>query len=315
MVKASENTPLSILYLASLVTEAGFPPGVVNIINGLGSESGEALASHPRIDKVSFTGSTATGKHIMRLAAANMAPVTLETGGKSPLLVFEDSDLSQAAKWAQIGITSNQGQVCTATSRLLVQRSVLEKFTELFVKAIEDTTVIGDPFKPTTTFGPQVSKAQQQKILGFIERAEKDGAKLVMGGMGKPANLDLDGFFVRPTVFTDVSKEMELFKEEVFGPVAAVTAFDTEEEALLLANASEYGLGAAVFSSDMERVHRLTEALEAGMVWINQSQGADVRIPFGGVKRSGIGRELGEAALAAYTQEKAVHLNLGLKLP
>jgi len=312
VLKPAEQTPLSALYLASLVKDAGFPPGVVNIVNGPGRVTGAALAGHLGVDKIAFTGSTATGQEIMKLASTNLKNITLETGGKSPLIVFDDADLDQASKWAQIGIMSNQGQICTATSRLLVHRSIHDKFIERFLDVITEVNIIGDPFDDATFQGPQVSKGHHERILGFIDRAKQSGAELVLGG--SPVKVRGKGYFIQPTVFTNVQPEHELFREEVFGPVAAVAVFDTEEEAIALSNCSRYGLGAAIFTQSIDRAHRLVTQIEAGMVWINSSQDVDVRLPFGGVKQSGIGRELGEAGLEAYTRIKAVHMNLGMKL-
>ncbi|KAH7125804.1 aldehyde dehydrogenase [Dactylonectria macrodidyma] len=311
ILKPAEQTPLSILWLASLVPKAGFPPGVINIVNGLGSVAGAALASSLGVDKIAFTGSTRTAKQIMKLASSNLKDITLETGGKSPIIVFPDADLEQASKWANAGLMSNQGQICTATSRILVHKDVYDKFLVLLIASIEDWNVVGDPFEETTFQGPQVSKAQYESVLGFIERAKDDGAKLVHGG--KRFNKE-KGFFVEPTVFADVTEHMELFQEEVFGPVAAITTFSNENEALRLANNSRYGLGASVFTTDIERAHRCIARLESGQVWVNSSNDGDARIPFGGVKQSGIGRELGEAGLNAYCQTKAVHINVSLRL-
>ncbi|KAL3458325.1 aldehyde dehydrogenase [Aspergillus heterothallicus] len=299
VLKPAEQTPLSSLHLASLIVKAGFPPGVINITNGLGYVAGQALVSHKGVDKIAFTGSTATAQQIMRAAASNLTNITLETGGKSPLLVFDDADIDQAAKWAHLGIMSNQGQICTATSRLLVQRRVSDAFLRKFLDAIEELTVIGDPFNKTTTHGP---------------KGREQGAELLVGGAHPDTDATREGYFINPTVFTNVTQDMDIFQEEIFGPFAVVTLFDTEEEAVALANDSAYGLGAAVFSMNVQRVHRIAERLDAGVVWINSSQDSDVQIPFGGVKQSGIGRELGEAALAAYTQEKAIHVNLGLEI-
>ncbi|MCJ1351519.1 MAG: mitochondrial aldehyde dehydrogenase [Icmadophila ericetorum] len=313
VMKASENTPLSILYLANLIKEAGFPPGVVNILNGLGKEAGAAIASHLDVDKIAFTGSTATGRNIMKMASVNMKNITLETGGKSPLLVFEDADLEQAVKWAHIGIMSNMGQICTATSRILVQESIYEKFTALFKDQIKEVSKVGDPFHDSTFQGPQVTKAQYDKVLAYIESGKEEGAKLMIGGT---AHKDVGGkgFFISPTVFTDVEDNMKIYREEIFGPFAVVSSFKTEEEAVSRANDTTYGLGSAVFTRDLERAHRVARDIEAGMVWVNSSNDSDYRIPFGGVKQSGIGRELGEAGLAAYTNVKAVHVNMGTKL-
>ncbi|KKK21543.1 retinal dehydrogenase 2 [Aspergillus ochraceoroseus] len=296
VLKPAEQTPLSILYLATLIKEAGFPPGVVNILNGFGRVAGTALVTHTDVDKVAFTGSTMTGKEIMKMAAGTMKNVTLETGGKSPLLVFEDADIEQAAKWAHIGIMYNQGQVCTATSRILVHESVYDKFVALFKEAVTTTSKVGDPFADDTFQGPQVTKDQYERVLSYVQSGKDEGATLVSGG--NPHKND----------------NMRIYREEVFGPFAVICSFSTEEEAVTRANDTTYGLGAAVFTKDIERAHRVAADIEAGMVWINSSNDSDFRVPFGGVKQSGIGRELGEAGLEAYSHVKAVHVNLGTKL-
>jgi aldehyde dehydrogenase (NAD(P)+) len=313
VLKAAEQTPLSILVFANLVKEAGFPPGVVNIINGHGRIAGAALAGHMGVDKVAFTGSTATGREIMKLAACNLKNITLETGGKSPLLVFDDADIRQAVKWAHVGIMSNAGQICTATSRILVQEGVYDKFIEAFAEYTRKTSVVGDPFDERTFQGPQVTKAQYDRVRSYIETGLSEGATLALGGedADKPAG---KGYFVSPTIFTSVTPSMSIFKDEIFGPFACITKFSSEAEALKSANSTEYGLGSAVFTRDVAQAHRVAGRLDAGMVWINSSQDCDPRIPFGGVKQSGIGRELGEAGLAGYCQEKSVHVNLGTVL-
>ncbi|KAK0722404.1 aldehyde dehydrogenase domain-containing protein [Lasiosphaeria miniovina] len=308
VLKLAEQTPLSMLYVAKLVKEAGFPPGVVNIINGHGREAGAALVQHPHVDKVAFTGSTATGKEIMKMASATMKNITLETGGKSPLVVFDDADVDLAATWSHIGIMSNQGQICTATSRLLVQEGVYDKFVESFKAKVQELSVVGDPFEESTFQGPQVTKAQYERVLGYIQSGKEEGATVMLGG--EPAPQKGKGFFVAPTVFTDVKPSMKIFREEIFGPCVAIISFKTEEEAIDLANNTTYGLGAALFTRDLVRAHRVAREIEAGMVWINSSNDSDYRIPFGGVKQSGIGRELGEAGLAAYSNVKSIHVNM-----
>ncbi|KAM7192524.1 Aldehyde dehydrogenase domain containing protein [Rhypophila sp. PSN 637] len=308
VLKLAEQTPLSMLYLAKLIREAGFPPGVVNIINGYGREAGAALVQHAGVDKIAFTGSTATGKEIMKMAAGTMKNITLETGGKSPLIVFEDADLELASTWAHIGIMSNQGQICTATSRILVQEGVYDRFVEEFKKKVKEISVVGDPFEEKTFQGPQVTKAQYERVMGFIQSGKDEGATLMLGGEAAPVNGK--GWFVAPTVFTDVKVDMKIYREEIFGPCVAIVGFKTEEEAIEMANGTTYGLGSALFTRDLTRAHRVAREIEAGMVWINSSNDSDFRIPFGGVKQSGIGRELGEAGLAAYCNVKAVHVNM-----
>ena len=316
VIKAAEQTPLSILVLGRLIKEAGFPPGVVNIINGYGPEAGPALVQHPLVDKVAFTGSTMTAQQIMKLAAGTLKNITLETGGKSPLLVFPDADMDQAVKWSHIGIMSNQGQICTATSRLFVHKDILNVFLEQFKEQIRTTSKIGDQWDESTYQGPQVSRAQYERILSHIEKARADGATILAGGSAhKPSNGKHErGYFVEPTVVTDTNDSMAIYREEVFGPVVVIVPFSSEEEAIQRANDTTYGLGAAVFTRDLERAHRVAGEIEAGMVWVNSSQDCDPRIPFGGVKQSGIGRELGEAGLEAYSQIKAVHVNMGSRL-
>ncbi|KAH7329375.1 aldehyde dehydrogenase domain-containing protein [Stachybotrys elegans] len=306
VLKLAEQTPLSMLYVAKLIREAGFPPGVINIINGYGAEAGAALVRHPDVDKIAFTGSTATGKDIMRMAAATMKAITLETGGKSPLIVFDDADLEQAVRWAHAGIMENQGQVCTATSRLLVQSGVYDKFLDAFTAYVEKASIVGDPFDPTTFQGPQVTRAQRDRVMSYISGARESGATVFHPSDKLPSR----GFFAPPTVLTGLQRSAPAFQDEIFGPCAVVTRFDTESEALAVANDTRYGLAGAVFTRDLSRAHRMARDLEAGMVWVNSSNDSDVRVPFGGVKESGLGRELGEEGLRGYYNIKAVHVNL-----
>ncbi|KAH7356370.1 aldehyde dehydrogenase domain-containing protein [Pyrenochaeta sp. MPI-SDFR-AT-0127] len=309
VLKAAEQTPLSALYLANLFKEAGFPPGVVNIVNGYGRVAGAAIASHLDIDKIAFTGSTATGREIMKAAAANLKDITLETGGKSPSIIFGDADLLNAVKWTHYGIMGNSGQICTANSRIFVHASIYDNFLATFKEKISSTSILGDPFKDDTYQGPQVSKAQYDRILSLVESGKSQGANLYIGG--EPLDANGKGFFIKPTIFTNVKPDMDIYREEIFGPVGVVVPFETEEEVIKMANDTIYGLGAAVFTKDISRAHRVAKKIESGNVWINSSQNSDTRIPFGGHKQSGIGRECGEAGIKAYTTTKSVLVNLG----
>ncbi|KAH7072314.1 Aldehyde/histidinol dehydrogenase [Paraphoma chrysanthemicola] len=276
VLKAAEQTPLSILLLARFIKEAGFPPGVVKIINWIGREA----------DKVAFTGSTGTATRIMKMAAVGLKNITLET----------HADMEQA--------------ICTATSRILVQLFVFEEILSQFREQIKSVSVIGDQWSDNTFEGPQVTKQQYERVLSYVDIGKSEGAELVEGGEACPGN----GFFIKPTVFTKVSPNMRIYREEIFGPLVVIATLATEEDGIAMANDTIYGLGSAVFTRDLERAHRVAAEIEAGMVWINSSQDCDYRIPFGGVKQSGIGRELGEAGLQAYSQVKAVHVNLGNRL-
>ncbi|KAF8471688.1 aldehyde dehydrogenase domain-containing protein [Kalaharituber pfeilii] len=311
ILKPSEQCPLSALYLAQLIKEAGFPAGVVNVLPGYGPKAGAAIASHPGIDKIAFTGSTFTGSMIMKAASQTLKNITLETGGKSPLLVFDDADLDQAVKWSHIGIMSNMGQVCTATSRIFVQEGIYDKFIEAFKTQVKEVSKIGDPFNEDTFQGPQVTKQQFDRIMKYISDGQSEGAKLVTGGTKHGDK----GYFIAPTVFTDVKDDMRISREEIFGPVVTIASFKTEEEAIRRANDTVYGLGAAIFTENITRAHKVAAKIQAGMVWINSSNDSHFGVPFGGVKQSGIGRELGEYALSAYTNAKAVHGKLPLLRP
>ncbi|KAL7663368.1 Aldehyde dehydrogenase domain-containing protein [[Candida] zeylanoides] len=314
VLKSSEVTPLSILYLAQLFKDAGFPPGVVNILSGYGATCGKALASHMDVDKVAFTGSTQTGKTIQQLASSNLKAVTLECGGKSPLIVRADADLEQAVKWAAVGIMSNNGQVCCSTSRIYAHESIYEDFLAKFADHVKSQYKQGVMFNDEAVLGPQVSQMQHDKILSYIDIGKQEGARCLLGGE-KNQDGDLSkGYFIKPTIFADVTSKMRIVNEEIFGPVVACGKFSNDDEAVILANQTQYGLGAAIFTRDITAAHTLASDIQSGMVWINSSNDSDVHVPFGGVKMSGVGRELGEYGLSTYTQAKAVYVNLGNKL-
>ncbi|GLB39770.1 putative aldehyde dehydrogenase family protein [Lyophyllum shimeji] len=312
VLKPSELTPLTALRFADLINEAGFPPGVFNVVNGYGPTVGAAIAAHPEIRKIAFTGSTLVGRSIMRAAAeSNLKSVTLELGGKSPTIIFDDADLEQAVKWASMGVFYNAGQACIAGSRIFVHEGIYDQFLEKMTQVAQGlTNATGGPFEPGTQHGPLVSQTQFDRVMGYIESGKSEGAKVHIGGV----RLGNEGFFVQPTIFTDVKPEMRIIREEIFGPVAAVIKFKMEEEVIEAANNTTYGLSCMVMSQNISRALRVAHALEAGSAWINSAQEGHPAVPFGGYKQSGIGRELGEYALEAYTQVKAVHVNLGLQL-
>ncbi|KAL2024078.1 hypothetical protein VTK56DRAFT_9858 [Thermocarpiscus australiensis] len=310
VLKTAEQTPLSALVLAQFVKEAGFPPGVVNIISGFGNVAGAAIASHMDIDKVAFTGSTAVGRTIMKAAASsNLKKVTLELGGKSPNIVFNDADIEEAINWVNFGIYFNHGQCCCAGSRIYVQSGIYDKFVEAFKKRAQENKV-GDPFHPETFQGPQVSQLQYDRIMGYIKSGREEGAKVETGG----ERLGDKGYFIQPTIFSNVRPDMKIMREEIFGPVCAIAKFDTEEDVIKMGNDTCYGLAASVHTKDLNTAIRVSNALKAGTVWVNCHNLLSPAAPFGGFKESGIGRELGEAALANYTETKTVAINLGKKL-
>ncbi|KAH9912714.1 NAD-aldehyde dehydrogenase [Fomitopsis serialis] len=310
VMKPSELTPLTALKLSELIVEAGFPPGVVNTVPSLGSVGGAALSSHMDVDKVAFTGSTVTGRKIMEAASkSNLKKVSLELGGKSPHIIFESADLDQAANWAALGILYNTGQDCTAGSRLFVQESIYDKFMPILASKAKQL-VVADGFDEKASGGPVVSKVQYDKIFKYIGLGKEQGAKCLVGGEKRQSK----GYFVDPTIFTDVTPEMKIFQDEIFGPVLSVTKFKTEEEAIAQANNTTYGLGAGLHSNDANQCMRVAGELEAGTVWVNQYNLLYNNVPFGGKKQSGIGRELGSYALEEYTSVKAVQWNFGEKL-
>jgi betaine-aldehyde dehydrogenase len=303
VLKPSELTPLTALELGAIAGEAGLPAGVLNVVPGLGRDAGEPLTRHPRVDKLAFTGSLATGRRVMAAAAEDIKAVSLELGGKSPFLVFADSDVEAAVEWILFGIFWNQGQVCSATSRVLVERPLYDKVLERLVAEARKIT-IGGGMEEGVLLGPLVSRGQHEKVLGMIGEGVRDGAKIATGGR-VPQHRDR-GYFVEPTVLTDVPETSAAWREEIFGPVVCVKPFDGEAEGLRLANDSPYGLAAAVMSKDEERTERVARDLEAGIVWINCSQPTFSEAPWGGVKRSGIGRELGVWGLENYLSVKQV---------
>ncbi|XP_075497517.1 aminoaldehyde dehydrogenase 2, peroxisomal-like [Primulina tabacum] len=303
ILKPSELASITCLELGEVCREVGLPPGVLNILTGLGPEAGAPLASHPHVDKIAFTGSSATGSKIMTAAAQLVKPVTLELGGKSPIVVFEDVDLDKAAEWTLFGCFWTNGQICSATSRLIVHESIAVPFLDKLVKWCENIK-ISDPLEEGCRLGPVVSSGQYEKVMKFISTAKEEGATILTGGT-RPQHFK-KGYFVEPTIITDVKTSMQIWREEVFGPVLCVKTFSTEEEAIELANDTKYGLGSAVLSQDSERCERLTEAFQAGIVWVNCSQPCFAQAPWGGRKRSGFGRELGEWGLEIYLNIKQV---------
>ncbi|KAI5118337.1 hypothetical protein M0805_009140 [Coniferiporia weirii] len=310
VLKPSEFTPLTALRMVPLLEAAGFPPGVINIVNGLGSVAGAAIAGHPDIEKVAFTGSTLVGRRIMEAAAqTNLKKVTLELGGKSPNIIFDDADIDQAVNWASHGVFWNHGQACCAGTRIFVHEKIYDEFLKRFT-AKAASLKIGDPFGVETYQGPQVSQLQFDRIMGYIDAGLQEGATLHAGG----ARHGDEGFFIQPTIFTNTHPDMKIVREEIFGPVGVVIKFHDDEDVIRQANDTHYGLAAAVFSQNITRALSVAHRLHAGTAWINCANTINTQIPFGGYKQSGIGRELGEYALANYTAVKAVHVNLDMKL-
>jgi len=284
-----------------LTKEAGFPDGVVNIIPGMGPTAGAAISSHPDVDKVAFTGSTEVGKLIQRAAADTVKKVTLELGGKSPVVIMDDCDLEHAVEMSHMALFFNMGQCCVAGSRTMVHESIYDEYVERAVERAKKK-VVGNPFQDDVDQGPQVDKAQFDKILGYIDAGKRDGAKLAIGGE-KAAD---KGYFIQPTIFTDVGDDMKICREEIFGPVMSVQKFSSLDEVADRANRTRYGLGASIFTKDVGKAHYLSHAIRAGTVWVNCHNVFDASTPFGGFKESGSGRELGEYGLEAYTEVKSI---------
>jgi aldehyde dehydrogenase (NAD+) len=307
VLKPAELTSLSALRLGELALKAGLPPGVLNVVPGSGKVAGAALVDHPDVDKVTFTGSPAVGREILRGAAGNLKRVTLELGGKSANIVFPDADLDAAVKAASSGIFFNSGQVCSAGSRILVHEAVYDEVVDRLA-ARAATIRIGDPGQAGTAMGPLVSEVQMNRVLGYIDLGVREGASVVTGG-GRRGDV---GYFVEPTVFANVDHDMRISREEIFGPVAAAIKFTGDEDALRIANGTRYSLAAGVWSGDIARVHRFARRLKAGTVWVNTFGPTDIRLPWGGSRDSGLGREHGDAAIDNFTEPKVVWIATGL---
>lgn len=307
VLKTAEQTPLSALFASTLIKEAGFPPGVINVISGFGKVAGAAISSHMDVDKVAFTGSTVVGRQVMKAAASsNLKKVTLELGGKSPNIVFDDADIENAISWVNFGIFFNHGQCCCAGSRVYVQEGIYDKFVQRFKERAEKN-VVGDPFDAQTFQGPQVSQVQFDRIMSYIDAGKQAGATVETGGKRKGTK----GFYIEPTIFSGVTEDMKIVQEEIFGPVCSISKFKTKEEVIKAGNSTTYGLAAAVHTSNLNTAIEVSNALKAGTVWVNTYNTLHHQLPFGGFKESGIGRELGEVALDNYTQTKTVSIRLG----
>lgn len=306
VLKPAELTPLTALKIGDLALEAGFPAGVLNVVPGFGKVAGQALVDHPDVDKVTFTGSPVVGRQILQGAAGNLKRVTLELGGKSANIIFPDGDVDTAVKAAGSGIFFNTGQVCSAGSRILVHESIHDEVVERLAARAQSIRV-GDPLETSTAMGPLVSETQMNRVLNYIEIGRNEGASVITGG----ARHGSTGYFVEPTVFAGVRHDMRISQEEIFGPVAAVIPFKDDEDALRIANGTAYSLAAGVWTGDIARAHRFTKRLKAGTVWVNTYGPTDIRLPWGGARDSGFGREHGEAAIDNFTEPKVIWINTG----
>lgn len=309
VLKPAEEASLSVIRLGELVQEAGIPPGVVNIVTGLGEDAGVALSSHMDVDKLAFTGSHLTGQKIVKASAGNLKRLTLELGGKSPDIVFADADLDAAALGAAMGVFINSGQVCSAGTRLFVERKIYDDFVERVAKVARELRV-GQPLDPNTQIGPLVSRAQLERVTGYFDIGRNEGARALAGGQQLMDGDLANGLFVSPTVFADVKDDMRIAQEEIFGPVLSAFAFDDMDDLLKRANSTMFGLGSGVWTRDVSKAHKMARSIRAGNVWINNYGAMDVQMPFGGYKMSGYGRESGREALETYLQVKSVYVKL-----
>jgi betaine-aldehyde dehydrogenase len=313
VLKPAEQTPVTAMELGKLIQEAGFPEGVVNIVPGFGEAAGAALAAHPGIDKIAFTGSTEVGKLIAKAAAENLTKVSLELGGKAPNIVFADADMDQAVNGAMMGIFYGQGQVCCAGSRLFVEEGVRDEFLDKLKERAQRITV-GDPMNKATQMGPQVSQEQLNRIRSYMAIGREEGATVLTGGESpRLEGAFQNGYFFQPTIFTEVKNQMRVAQEEIFGPVVSVITFKDEDDLLKQANETIYGLSAGIWTRDITRAHRFAREVKAGVVWINTFNMFNAASPFGGYKQSGYGREMGKHALELYTQVKSVWVDLSGK--
>jgi acyl-CoA reductase-like NAD-dependent aldehyde dehydrogenase len=307
VLKPAEQTPLTAIRLAELALEAGVPDGVLNVVTGYGEDAGQALAQHPDVDKIAFTGSTEVGRKILHASESNLKRVSLELGGKSPNIVFPDADLRRASKGSMLGVFLNSGQVCTAGTRILVEKSIHDDFVSSLVDATSSMK-LGPALAEDTGMGPVVSEGQKERVTGYIDIGRNEGAEIATGG-GTPSDLG-DGYFVEPTVFTGVRNDMRIAQEEIFGPVAAVIEVEDVDDAIRTANDSIYGLAATVWTNDLKKAHTVARGIKAGTVWVNTSGLYDPAVSFGGLKQSGFGRELGTGSMEIYTETKSVWINL-----
>lgn len=306
VLKPAEQSSLSSVRMVELMAEAGFPPGVVNLVTGKGPPTGAALAAHPGVDKVSFTGSTAVGKQILGASVGNLKRVSLELGGKSPAVIFADANLAAAVPSSVFGIFWHQGEFCIAASRMFIQQEIYDQFVEQFLIAAKRIK-LGDPFDPGTTMGPLVSRSHRDRVLDYVRSGRADGADLRLGGVAVEGSR---GYFFEPTVFTSVGNDMKIAREEIFGPVASLIPFKDEDDAVFRGNDTAYGLAASVWTNDISRAHRVARRLDAGTVWINTYLMLEDSMPFAGFKQSGVGGERGLLAIEAYTRRKSIFVHL-----